>query len=47
MNHLIFVVAFLALSYGVWCYFQTSPIAERMVKTVVISPAPYQGSHDD
>ena len=47
MNPLIFALAFLFVSYVCWCYFQTSPIAERMVKTVVISPAPYQGSHDD
>ena len=47
MNPLIFALTFLALSYGVWCYFQTSTITERMVRTVVISPAPYQGSHDD
>ena len=47
MNPLIFAVAFLSLSYVCWCYFHASPIAERTVQTVVIAPAPYQGSHDD
>ena len=47
MNPLIFAAAFLFVSYVCWCYFQKSTIADRTVQTVVISPAPYQGSHDD
>ena len=47
MNPLIFALTFLFLSYVCWCYFHSSTIAERMVKTVAIVPAPYQGSHDD
>ena len=47
MNPLIFAVAFLFVSYLCWCYFHHTTIAERMVQTVTIAPAPYQGSHDD
>ena len=47
MNHLIFAVAFLFISYACWCYFHASTISERIVQTVTITPAPYQGAHDD
>lgn len=47
MSRLVFYLCLMTLSYVLWCYGHSSTIAERTVQTVTITPAPYQGSHDD